>query len=156
MIQVTSKDLARVIKAHKRFPWLLQKTFPATAREETKGWRSSIRRGIIAANWPRDFKMGGKDINLTSVRTSKFKEFKEVGISIKPRAQGPSVLFEKGSKGIRKKKSGASTGILHAKPVYSPEWEAFKNPGKNTIRSSFLKASMKVMERELRKKGVKR
>jgi len=156
MIQVTSKDLEKVRRLHRRFPKLIEKTFPATVREETKEWRRDIRMGIISANWPRQLKFGGsKPIDLTAIRTSKFKGFREIGISIKPRSQGPSALFERGSKGVRKRKGGASTGIMPANPVYGPHWLKFKSIGRNDIQQSFIKASIKIMDREIRKSGLK-
>ena len=155
MIFITSPDINKIIRAHRRFPGLIEKTFPITVREEIKPWKRDVKARIIRANWPRNFRIGGSaELDLTRTTTRKFRAPGEIGISFKPKFAGPAALFENGSKGERFKKRGSSTGVLKPKPAFSPSWEWFRTVGNRNIQPSFIKATEIVMTRELRKRGI--
>jgi len=155
-IKIVSRDLNRVIEAHRKFPFLIGKTFPITAREEIKPWKRDVRNRIISKKWPRNFKIGSSiGMDLTKTTTKKFKAPGEIGISFKPKFAGPASLFEHGSKGKRFRKSGASTGVLFGKPAFARSWEWFKSIGNRNIQPAFIRASMRVMNLELRRRGIK-
>ncbi len=157
-ITVTSRDLEMVRKAHRKFPKLMQKTFPATVREEIKPFRRDIRNNMRQQNWSKAFLFGTSKTpaNTHSLKTRKITVRGEVGIRLTPRWQGIAVLQEQGSykTGIRRKKGGASTGVLKGKPVFGPAWISYKNQGKLSIQKSFLIATDRTFRSELRKRGL--
>lgn len=165
MVTVKSKDLERVKRLHKKYPRVLRKAFPITAREETKELRNKIMWRAIGANWSEAFKFTkdqAKASDLTSMpKTKEFFSHNVAGILITPRHMGSAVLHELGSyksgKRFRRAKSGriVSTGVLKPNPVYGPSWAWFRISAKNDIQRSFIKATEKIMDREIRKAGLK-
>ena len=157
-ITVTSRDIEMVRKAHRKFPKLMQKTFPATVREEIKPFRRDIRSKMRQQNWSRAM-LFGKSKNpgdTHKIRTKIIKFRGEVGVRLTPFFQGLAVLQEQGSyiTGERRKIGGASTGVLKGKPAYGPAWISYKTQGKSDVQKSFLIATDRVFRRELRKRGL--